>query len=287
MKVLEQISEVKKKIKQAKQIGQSIAFVPTMGALHDGHLELLRQAKQYASLVVLSIFVNPTQFGVNEDFDKYPRNLEKDLEIILSNDLKVDWIFAPSVSEMYPFNESPTLKFPFLSQKLCGNSRPTHFDGVGLIVLKLLNIVQPDFLIMGQKDFQQTVIIQRLIEEFFLDTQLIIVPTVRELNGLALSSRNQYLTPEQKNQALVLYNTLKNISQKLQLGMNSSEISYLLEQTRSELTNHHYFRLDYLEVLNARNLQPIKLIQSGDKVLVAIAGYVGNTRLIDNFVLDF
>jgi pantoate--beta-alanine ligase len=287
MEVLHQIQEIKSILKPMKLKEKTIAFVPTMGALHKGHLELLKQAQKYGNIVVLSIFVNPTQFGANEDFDKYPRNLEQDIQILQTENIHVDYLFVPSIEEMYPFSEKPELKFPFLSQKLCGISRPTHFDGVGLVVLKLLNIVQPDYLIMGQKDFQQTVIIQRLIQEFFLDTQLIVVPTVREKNGLALSSRNQYLTAEQKNQALILYNTLQFLSQHLYVGMTSNQIISLLQQTHSQLTEHPYFRLDYLEILNANTLQEIEKIQAGDKILIAIAGYIGSTRLIDNFVIQF
>ncbi|GIV44160.1 MAG: pantothenate synthetase [Bacteroidia bacterium] len=225
MKVLGEIKEIRRFIKNIKQKNTKVAFVPTMGALHEGHLELLKTAKNYADFVVLSIYVNPTQFGKNEDFDKYPRNLEKDLLTIQNHNLSIDVVFAPSNQEMYPFSESPSLTFPSLSQKLCGISRPTHFDGVGLIVLKLLNIIQPDYLIMGQKDFQQTVIIQRLIDEFFFDIQLIVVPTVREKDGLALSSRNMYLSPQERQQALILYQTLnsgkKTTSYRYALRRNS------------------------------------------------------------------
>lgn len=287
MKVLQKISDVKQIINTLKQKNKNIAFVPTMGALHDGHLELLKIAKNYADFVVLSIYVNPTQFGKNEDFDKYPRNLEQDIYKIQENHIAVDLIFAPTNSEMYPFPESPNLSFPFLSQKLCGISRPTHFDGVSLIVLKLLNIVQPHYLIMGQKDFQQTVIIQRLIDEFFLDTQLITVPTVREKDGLALSSRNIYLNSEERNQAIILFQTLTAIKNQLKINMYADEIQKILIPYKETIEKNPYLKLDYLEVLNAKDLQPINSIEKGMKILIAIAVFVGKTRLIDNFVLEF
>ncbi len=288
MKVLQKIAEVKQTINQLKENHTKIAFVPTMGALHQGHLELLKIAKNYSDFVVLSIYVNPTQFGKNEDFDKYPRNLQQDIDKIQQQNISIDLVFAPTNHDIYPFPESPILSFPFLSQKLCGISRPTHFDGVGLVVLKLLNIIQPDFLIMGQKDFQQTVIIQRLIDEFFLDTKLIIVPTVREKDGLALSSRNVYLNSEEREQALILFKTLTAIQNQLKTNMNVHEIQQILEGHRNFINLLNNVKLDYLEILDAKNLQPIALsIEKGMKIVVAIAVFVGKTRLIDNFVIEF
>ncbi len=286
MKVLTRVYEVKQNIRPIKQKGIKIAFVPTMGALHQGHIELLKQARFYAHFVVLSIFVNPTQFGGNEDYDKYPRDLDNDILTIKKNNIPVDCVFAPSVQEMYPFLEIPQLTLPFLSQKLCGLSRPTHFDGVGLVVLKLLNIVQPDFLIMGQKDYQQTVIIQRLIDEFFIDTQLITIPTVRESDGLALSSRNIYLNAEERENALILYKTLNSIQKELKIGMNALQIQSLLKKYRETFAQNGFVKLDYLEILDAYNLVPIQEIQRGSKILIAIAAYIGKTRLIDNMVLE-
>lgn len=287
MKVLDKIAEAKQIIRSIKQKGVKVAFVPTMGAIHEGHLELLKTAKNYADFVVLSIYVNPTQFGKNEDFDKYPRNLEQDLLTIQSHNIPVDLVFAPSNQEMYPFPESPNLTFPFLSQKLCGISRPTHFDGVGLVVLKLLNIIQPDYLIMGQKDFQQTVIIQRLIDEFFLDAQLVVVPTVREKDGLALSSRNVYLSPKEREQALLLYQTLNAIKEQLRIGMHYNEVQEILNVHKASINSKPNVKLDYLEVLNTKDLQPLVSIEEGMKILVSAAVFVGETRLIDNFVVEF
>lgn len=288
MKLFERIPEIKQEIKSLKQKGNKLSFVPTMGALHFGHLKLLEEASKYADQVVLSIYVNPTQFGKNEDFDRYPRDLAKDLKMIEDNEIKVDYVFAPTTHEMYPFSDIPQLAFPFLSQKLCGISRPTHFDGVGLVVLKLLNIVQPDYLIMGQKDFQQTVIIQRLIDEFFLDVQLITVPTVREKDGLALSSRNVYLNPQERVQALILYKTLKAIKEQLHLNMEIQEIEKILKAHREAIKLLPNVKLDYLEILNAKDLQPItSCIEKGMKIVIAIAAFVGKTRLIDNMVIEF
>lgn len=287
MKVFNSIIETKQVIKNLKQKNARIAFVPTMGALHQGHLELLKVARQYADFVILSIYVNPTQFGKNEDFDKYPRNLEQDIQKIHENQITVDLLFVPDNQEMYPFPDIPQLTFPSLSKILCGISRPTHFDGVGLVVLKLLNIVQPNFLIMGQKDFQQTVIIQRLIDEFFIDTQLITVPTVREKDGLALSSRNTYLSTEERQQAIILFKTLSAIKNQLQLNMYADEMEQILSAHRNFINFHPNLKLDYLEVLNAQNLQPILCIEKGMKIVVAIAVLVGKTRLIDNLIIEF
>ncbi len=289
MKVLQKIADVKQIINHLKQNQTKIAFVPTMGALHQGHLELLKIARNYSDFVVLSIYVNPTQFGKNEDFDKYPRNLDQDISKIQHQNISIDLIFAPTNQDIYPFPESqtPILTFPFLSQKLCGISRPTHFDGVGLVVLKLLNIVQPDYLIMGQKDFQQTVIIQRLIDEFFLDTKLITVPTVREKDGLALSSRNIYLNNDERNQALILFRSLSEIKNHLRVGISDNEIQKILNLHKDLINQTPNLKVDYLEVLNAKDLQPVKQIEKGMKIVIAIAVFVGKTRLIDNFVLEF
>ena len=272
------------KAKRAEWKGLKVGIVPTMGALHEGHLSLIKKAKETCDKVVVSVFVNPIQFGPAEDFDKYPRTLDKDME--LCNSVGVDIVFAPSPAEMYGegnrlSNDTLTYVCPpfFYVNKLCGKTRVGHFDGVCTVVLKLFNIVQPDYGFFGQKDAQQVIIIKKMVKDLNVPIEIIQSPIVREESGLALSSRNKYLTAEGKKEALVLSKILNNIKACYKKGV--TDISALKETAYSFLTDKH--DMEYLEILDKNTLEEKK---NADKDSIAlIACKVENVRLIDNIYL--
>ena len=272
------------KAKRAEWRGLKVGIVPTMGALHEGHLSLIKKAKETCDKVVVSVFVNPIQFGPAEDFDKYPRTLDKDME--LCNSVGVDIVFAPSPAEMYGegnrlSNDTLTYVCPpfFYVNKLCGKTRVGHFDGVCTVVLKLFNIVQPDYGFFGQKDAQQVIIIKKMVKDLNVPIEIIQCPIVREESGLALSSRNKYLTEEGKKEALVLSKILNNIKACYKKGV--TDISALKETAYSFLTDKH--DMEYLEILDKNTLEEKK---NADKDSIAlIACKVENVRLIDNIYL--
>lgn len=276
------IEELKKKRAEWKDL--KVGIVPTMGALHEGHLSLIKKAKATCDKVVVSVFVNPIQFGPSEDFDKYPRTLEKDME--LCNSVGVDLVFAPTPKEMYGegnrlSNDTLTYVCPpfFYVNKLCGKTRVGHFDGVCTVVLKLFNIVQPDYGFFGQKDAQQVIIIKKMVKDLNVPIEIVQCPIVREESGLALSSRNKYLTEQGKKEALVLSQILKNIKACYQKGI--TDISALKETAYSYLTDKH--DLEYLEILDKNTLEEKA---NADKDSIAlIACRVENVRLIDNIYL--
>lgn len=265
--------------------GLKIGLVPTMGALHEGHLSLIKKAKETCDKVVVSVFVNPIQFGPAEDFDKYPRTLEKDFE--LCNSVGVDVVFAPSPDTMYGngkrlSNDTLTYVCPpfFYVNKLCGKSRVGHFDGVCTVVLKLFNIVQPDFAFFGQKDAQQVVIVKKMVKDLNVPVEIIQCPIVREESGLALSSRNKYLSDEGKKDALVLSKILNNIKSCYRRGI--TDISALKETAYSYLTDKH--DLEYLEILDKDTLEEQETASNNSIALIACR--VENVRLIDNIYLE-
>lgn len=276
------IEELKKKRAEWKDL--KVGIVPTMGALHEGHLSLIKKAKATCDKVVVSVFVNPIQFGPSEDFDKYPRTLEKDME--LCNSVGVDLVFAPTPKEMYGegnrlSNDTLTYVCPpfFYVNKLCGKTRVGHFDGVCTVVLKLFNIVQPDYGFFGQKDAQQVIIIKKMVKDLNVPIEIVQCPIVREESGLALSSRNKYLTEQGKKEALVLSQILKNIKACYQKGI--TDVSALKETAYSYLTDKH--DLEYLEILDKNTLEEKP---NADKDSIAlIACRVENVRLIDNIYL--
>ncbi len=276
------IEEVKNTVKEWK--GLKIGLVPTMGALHEGHLSLIKKAKETCDKVVVSVFVNPIQFGPSEDFDKYPRTLDKDME--LCNSVGVDLVFAPTPKEMYGegnrlSNDTLTYVCPpfFYVNKLCGKTRVGHFDGVCTVVLKLFNIVQPDYGFFGQKDAQQVIIIKKMVKDLNVPIEIIQCPIIREESGLALSSRNKYLSEEGKKDALVLSQILKNIKACFQKGI--TDISALKETAYSYLTDKH--DMEYLEILDRNTLEEKT---NADKDSIAlIACRVEGVRLIDNIYL--
>ena len=266
---------------------QCIALVPTMGNLHDGHLELVKLAKQYADIVVVSIFVNPTQFGVGEDFDSYPRTLDADVAKLATVD--ADYVFAPSIDEMYPVLPPPTsVRAGEITTQLCGRSRPNHFDGVGIVVSKLFNIVQPEVAVFGQKDYQQLAIIQQIVRDLSYPIEIIGAPIVRAADGLALSSRNQYLTEAERNTAPILHKELLRLAEQLMHGQHLEQgLEPLLIETRTSITNAG-FKIDYLEVKTAQldSLNATGLHASSDEdqqdLVILVAAWLGRARLLDN-----
>ena len=276
--------EVREEIKKWKKEGLTVELVPTMGALHAGHLSLIKKAKEICDKVVVSDFVNPIQFGPSEDFDKYPRTLDADME--LCNKEGVDIIFAPSADEMYGegqrlSNDTLTYVCPpfFYVNTLCGKSRTGHFDGVCTVVLKLFNIVQPDYAFFGQKDAQQVIIIKKMVKDLNVPIQIIQCPIVREESGLALSSRNKYLTEQGKKDALVLSKILNNIKSCYQKGI--TDVSALKETAYNFLTDKH--DMEYLEIVDRDTLE--NKIKADDNSIALIACRVENVRLIDNVYL--
>ena len=297
MKQFAQIEALQSLLKSWKQQGKKLAFVPTMGNLHEGHLSLVTLAKQHADKVVCSVFVNPLQFGPNEDFEQYPRTLAADAEQL--QQMGCDVLFAPSVSEMYPEGALQTQVRAALNlaNQLEGRQRPGHFDGVATVVAKLFHIVQPEVAIFGQKDFQQFRVIEQMVQDLNFPIQLVCAPIAREQTGLALSSRNQYLTAEQKAIAPVLYQTLQQLQQQLQALKGSfqalsdadllAQVSDLLQAAEQRLLTAGFDQVDYIQLVNRVDLQPCtpqQLRQSGACVLLAVAR-LGRVRLLDNLLI--
>jgi pantoate--beta-alanine ligase len=253
--------------------------VPTMGALHEGHLSLVRAARASSDVVAASIFVNPTQFGPNEDLAKYPRSFERDCEMLGREG--VDFVFAPSVEEMYPAGAVTWVTVEELSGKLDGRSRPGHFRGVTTVVAKLFHIVEPDKAFFGQKDSAQVAIIRRMVRDLNFAVEIVVCPIVREPDGLAMSSRNAYLDPEQRKQALVLHRSLMHVQQMAQAG--ERDVAKLSAAGRDTFAEEKSVRLDYFQIVNPDTLDLVNDLSRG--ALVAVAAYVGTTRLIDNFLL--
>ena len=265
--------------RQAHREGKRVGFVPTMGALHPGHISLVHAAREQTDIVVASIFVNPTQFGPNEDFSKYPRTFESDSAMLAAE--KTDYIFSLSVDEMYPKDATTWVDVEGLSGKLDGRSRPGHFRGVTTIVSKLFNIVQPDLAFFGQKDAAQVAVICKMVRDLNFPVQIVVCPIVRESDGLAMSSRNAYLTPEQRKQALVLSRALKQVEKRAAQGEQAAD--RLIVTGTQTLAEEPSVRLDYFEIVSPDTLDPVADIKQG--ALVAVAAYVGTTRLIDNLLL--
>jgi len=259
--------------------GRPLALVPTMGALHEGHLSLVRAARTARGAVAVSIFVNPTQFGPSEDLAKYPRSFERDCKMLEREG--VEFVFAPSVEEMYPAGAVTWVTVEELSRKLDGGSRPGHFRGVTTVVAKLFHIVEPDNAFFGQKDAAQVAIIRRMVRDLNLPVEIVVCPIVREADGLAMSSRNAYLSAEERKRALVLHRSLERVKQLVESG--ERDAARLVAAGREEFAQEKALRLDYFEVVDPDTLDPVADLSSGG--LVAVAAYVGGTRLIDNVLL--
>jgi pantoate--beta-alanine ligase len=265
--------------REARRGGKRVGFVPTMGALHQGHLSLVRTARAQSDLVVASIFVNPKQFAPNEDFAKYPRSPEKDSAMLAAEN--ADYLFNPSVDEMYPGGAASWVTVEGISDKLDGRSRPGHFRGVTTVVAKLFNIVQPDLAFFGQKDAAQAAIIRRMVRDLNFDVEIVVCPIVREHDGLAMSSRNVYLNAKERKQATILNRALMRVQMLADQGeSDSARLAIAGKQVMSEEAS---VRLDYFEIVNPDTLDPAPDTSGG--ALVAVAAHVGSTRLIDNIVL--
>lgn len=279
MKIIHDVKEMQQAMLHFKQQGKRISFVPTMGFLHEGHASLMREGRRLGDLLVLSIFVNPTQFGINEDLDKYPRNLQGDC--LLAEECGVDFVFSPAVSGMYPPGFQTTVALGPLTQPLCGASRPGHFNGVAVVVTKLFGIVQPDIALFGKKDFQQLAVIRQMVADLNLPVRIVGMPIIREPDGLAMSSRNSYLNPVEREQALCLYHAIQRVMELYEKGETS--VDRLLGEARMIITAVPSARIDYLELRDAISLQPVEQAVKGS--LFALAVRIGATRLIDNMVL--
>ncbi len=280
MKVIDSIDQMKNEIKTLKKQELSIGLVPTMGSLHDGHISLIKKARKENNILIVSIFVNPTQFGPNEDYEKYPRNEQNDLNICKKNNC--DYVFLPQKNQIYPDNFLTFVQVEKLGKVLCGKSRPTHFRGVTTILTKLFNIIQPNNAYFGQKDAQQLIVVKKMVEDLNMNINIIGCPTIREKDGLALSSRNLYLNNEERKDALLLYKSLKSAKNLISSGeTNTKNIKKEIEKIISSGKNTS---IDYIEIVNCKTLEPISKIN--DITLIAIAVYVGNTRLIDNIITN-
>jgi pantoate--beta-alanine ligase len=280
MEIVRTVSWMKQIGRAARHEDRVLGFVPTMGALHKGHASLIQAAKAQCSPVVVSIFVNPKQFGPTEDFQKYPRTLESDRALLES--LGVDYLFAPPAEEIYPKSFRTLVNVEGLSNRLEGRSRPGHFQGVATVVLKLFEIVQPRFAYFGRKDAQQCRIIQQMAADLNLDTEIVVSPIVREPDGLALSSRNAYLSPDDRRAATALHRALE--AMKAEIGAGQRDAAHLIAVARHLLNTEPGVKTDYVEIVDAESLEPVTLLRN--RCLVLIAAQVGKTRLIDNALIE-
>jgi pantoate--beta-alanine ligase len=284
IRIMEIINRRQRMIAVARRIrrdeNKTVGFVPTMGALHEGHLSLVREARARCDVVVVSIFVNPTQFGAGEDFERYPRDLTKDTTLL--SDYNVDYIFAPPVEEIYPKNFSTYVTVEGITDVLEGAARPGHFRGVATVLTILFNIIRPDFVFFGQKDAQQTVVVKRLVSDLAFDTEVVVLPTVREESGLALSSRNAYLTPEERRAAAILHQGLMRAEELYAHGERNGKKIALA--ARAEIETEPRVKLEYLSVNDADTLEPLDKLDDRC-ALVSLAARIGKTRLIDNIIL--
>lgn len=278
MQVIQSPKELTRLLFCLKQNAKEIGFIPTMGCLHEGHLSLVKRAKKENDVVVVSIFVNPTQFGPKEDFKNYPRTIQPDLAMLRK--AKVDFVFLPSVLDIYPKDFESYLNAGKLSRPLCGKTRPTHFDGVVTVVKRLFDIALPDRAYFGQKDFQQFRVIEEMTSNFYLPTRVILCATVREKDGLAMSSRNRYLKPDDRVRAVLLWKSLKLAEKMIRRGIQSPKI---IQTEMRRLLGSQVDSIDYVEVVNAKSLMKIHKIKG--RILIAVACFLGKARLIDNLLI--
>ena len=276
MKIIKTAAEMQQQCREIRESGQTIAFIPTMGFFHEGHLELMRVGKKKADKTVISIFVNPTQFGPNEDFEDYPRDTEGDLT--KAGQVGVDLAFLPPVEEIYPDGFQTKVSVTGITRFLCGASRPGHFDGVTTVVSKLFNITKPNFAVFGQKDFQQLTVIRRMVRDLNMDIEIIGVPTYREPDGLAMSSRNSYLQTEERKSALCLKKSLDLV--ETMIGQGEKKVEILLAAVKKMILSHPHTEIDYIHFCDPTTLEDIG--EFNGQCLLALAVRVGKTRLIDN-----
>jgi pantoate--beta-alanine ligase len=279
MEVIETIDAMQKQCEALRVSGKTIALVPTMGFFHEGHLELMRVGGRLADVLAISIFVNPTQFGPSEDFQAYPRDMEGDLAG--AKEVGVDLVFAPSVEDMYPDGHQTKIAVVRVTKHLCGLSRPGHFDGVTTVVAKLFNIAKPHLAIFGEKDYQQLTAVKRMVKDLDMDTQIIGVPTVREPDGLAMSSRNNYLNPEERESALCLKKSLDLAREMFSQG--KKDVQKMREAVEKLILSHPFTEIDYINICDPMSLEDVDRIEG--EALLALAVKVGRARLIDNCLL--
>lgn len=277
MQIYKTIAETREAL-AGEALKNKIGFVPTMGALHKGHLSLVERCHSESDLTVVSIYVNPAQFGPQEDLNHYPRNLEKDIDLL--RNYHVDIVFTPDDVQMYPEGYCTWVQVEGLSDILCGASRPGHFRGVVTIVLKLMHIVNPKLMFMGMKDYQQIIVLEKMIEDLNLETKIVRCPIVREPDGLAMSSRNSYLTPDERQRATCLIKALKNAQKMVNEGYLDSSI---LISEAENIIKQSDGRIDYIKIVDGSTLQELPEVRSGSRMMLAV--YIGNTRLIDNIEL--
>ena len=282
MDILDSIEQVRNQVKAFKADGEMVAFVPTMGALHQGHLSLIELAKKYADRVVVSIYVNPTQFGPNEDFDSYPRTMDQDLKAC--EEASVDVVFTPNTEIMYGSGEKfMHIEINGMNVHMDGGSRPGFFEGIVLVVNKLFNIVQPDVAVFGQKDIQQFRILQQMVKEFNHPVEMVMAPIARATDGLALSSRNAYLSEDERVRAPGLYRSLKYVENQILSGVLEPKLLLTHQQAELEAKG---FKNDYLNVYSMDTMSPVSSLIKGEQYILAGAVYLGKTRLIDNLILE-
>lgn len=255
------------------------ALVPTMGNLHDGHMQLVEAAKTRANKVIVSVFVNPTQFGANEDFDSYPRTLDEDIKLCQAHD--VDFLFTPKPQEMYPFGQDNMVSVNenTLAEGLCGAKRPGHFRGVLTVVMKLINLIQPDYAVFGEKDYQQLAVIHKMVQDLFMPVDLLAVPIVREDDGLAMSSRNRYLNVDERKKAPIVYDVLQEAKELL-----TTQSIKTVQEASTKALHDAGFKVDYFEICDPTTLKSLEKTQK--EMVILVAAYLGNTRLIDNLVCE-
>lgn len=280
MRVITSIPEMRRFVREAKVSGATVGLVPTMGYLHEGHLSLVRRARERCDRVVMSLFVNPLQFGPQEDYERYPRDLERDRG--LAREAGVDALFAPAVAEMYPGEPLSYVVVERLTEGLCGRSRPGHFRGVATVVTKLLHIVEPDVAFFGQKDIQQLRVIEQMVADLNFPTEIEGCPIVREADGLAMSSRNVYLSAEQRRQAPAIYAALRRAEEAFAAGQRDGE--RLLQIVREGIGRAPEARIDYVSLVDYASLQPVSRVEA--RAILAAAVWFGTTRLIDNVILE-
>ncbi len=279
MEIIETVEGMQAKAEGLRLSGKTLALVPTMGFLHEGHLELMRVGKKHADVVIISIFINPTQFGPNEDFAQYPRDTEGDLA--KAEGVGVDIVYFPDVAEMYPEGYQTTVSVSKVTQHLCGLSRPGHFDGVTTVVAKLFNATKPHLAIFGQKDYQQLTAISRMVQDLNMDIQIVGVPTLRESDGLAMSSRNNYLNPEERKSAVCLKKSMDLADELFRQGQRDA--AKIREAIETLIQSHPFTDIDYINLCHPLSLEDIDTLEG--ETLLALAVKVGKTRLIDNTVI--
>jgi pantoate--beta-alanine ligase len=280
MQIATTIAQIREYVAEARAAGKSVGFVPTMGALHVGHASLIDAAAKRCDYVVVSIFVNPTQFGPGEDFDRYPRPFEKDVQLCKEHGAHA--IFAPSADQMYPRENLTWVTVEKLTEPLCGRSRPGHFRGVTTVCAKLFNIVGADRAFFGQKDAQQAAVIRRMVADLNMPLEIVVCPTVREPDGLAVSSRNQYLSPQERKDATVIFRALSRGADLIDAG--EREVARIVEAMHEVLRQVPVLRVEYVSIVDAESLRELDRVRG--KALVAVAGRLGSTRLIDNIMVD-